>query len=248
MPEAEKEKTMTDTSGPTSGRQFATYDPSTRSWKTSGDTEASDSTAYSETWPKTGYMHDGRAYELPTPGHRTIEKGSSSWLPTPTATDWKRDNFPSCQKRKSPPLPAVDTHFPRQQFLPTSNAYSGLAGGGQHPDKRRAGGHSVGINDAAMAMGDSAEKFPPYGRYAQVVHWWEEKFTPAPYPVEVGARGKYRLNTEFAEWMMGLPAGWVTSDEIGLSRKDQLKAIGNGVCPQQATLALERLFGGDVPA
>jgi DNA (cytosine-5)-methyltransferase 1 len=104
------------------------------------------------------------------------------------------------------------------------------------------------MNDAAMAMGDSAEQFPPYGRYAQVVHWWEGKFTPAPYPVEVGARGKYRLNTEFAEWMMGLSAGWVTSDEIGLSRKDQLRAIGNGVCPQRATLALERLFGGGVPA
>jgi hypothetical protein len=159
--EDDKERTTTATSGPTSAKQFATYDPGTRSWKTCADTDPSDSTVYSETWPKTGCMFNGRAYELPTPGHRTIEKGSSSWLPTPTATDWKRDNFPSCQKRKSPPITAVDTHFPRQQFLPTPNAYSGVAGGGQHPDKRKAGGHSVGINDAAMAMGEAAEQHPP---------------------------------------------------------------------------------------
>jgi DNA (cytosine-5)-methyltransferase 1 len=95
-----------------------------------------------------------------------------------------------------------------------------------------------------MAMGEAAEQHPPYGRYTQVVHGWSEAFRPAPYPVEVGARGKYRLNAAFAEWMMGLPEGWITSDEIGLSRRDQLKAIGNGVCPQQAHLALERLFGG----
>ena len=42
---------------------------------------------------------------------------------------------------------------------------------------------------------------------------------------------------------MGLPAGWVTSPDIGLSRADQLKAIGNGVVPQQAAAALLLLKG-----
>ena len=49
-------------------------------------------------------------------------------------------------------------------------------------------------------------------------------------------------NPAFAEWMMGLPAGWVTSPEIGLSRAQQLKAIGNGVCPPQAEVALRELL------
>ncbi|GAA1881799.1 hypothetical protein GCM10009773_07820 [Williamsia serinedens] len=40
---------------------------------------------------------------------------------------------------------------------------------------------------------------------------------------------------------MGLPAGWVTSPEIGLTRNEQLKALGNGVVPQQAMEALRRL-------
>lgn len=42
--------------------------------------------------------------------------------------------------------------------------------------------------------------------------------------------------------MMGLPEGWVTDPDIGLTRAQQLKAIGNGVCPQQAAEALTRLL------
>lgn len=40
---------------------------------------------------------------------------------------------------------------------------------------------------------------------------------------------------------MGLRAGWVT-DVPGIPRNAQLKALGNGVVPQQAALAL-RLLG-----
>ena len=39
--------------------------------------------------------------------------------------------------------------------------------------------------------------------------------------------------------MMGLPEGWVTT--LGLSRTAELKMLGNGVCPQQAALALRLL-------
>jgi DNA (cytosine-5)-methyltransferase 1 len=44
--------------------------------------------------------------------------------------------------------------------------------------------------------------------------------------------------------MMGLPDGWVTDPSIGISRNDQLKALGNGVVPQQAALALDVLLQG----
>lgn len=40
---------------------------------------------------------------------------------------------------------------------------------------------------------------------------------------------------------MGLPAGWVT-DVPGLSRNEQLKALGNGVVWQQAAHALRMLL------
>ncbi len=39
--------------------------------------------------------------------------------------------------------------------------------------------------------------------------------------------------------MMGLPEGWVTG--TGISHVAQLKALGNGVVPQQAKLALQLL-------
>ena len=43
----------------------------------------------------------------------------------------------------------------------------------------------------------------------------------------------------FVEWMMGLPEGWVT--DIDISRADQIKALGNGVVPQQALAALRAM-------
>ncbi|WP_250568617.1 hypothetical protein [Streptomyces sp. CJ_13] len=46
---------------------------------------------------------------------------------------------------------------------------------------------------------------------------------------------------------MGLPEGHVT-DVPGLARTAQLKALGNGVVPQQATAALHALMHLDVAA
>jgi DNA (cytosine-5)-methyltransferase 1 len=43
------------------------------------------------------------------------------------------------------------------------------------------------------------------------------------------------------EWLMGLPAGWVT-DVPGTTRNDQLRMLGNGVVPQQAAAALEHML------
>lgn len=48
-------------------------------------------------------------------------------------------------------------------------------------------------------------------------------------------------NPEFIEWMMGLPEGWVTGVP-GLSRNQQVKALGNGVIPLQAAAALRCLL------
>lgn len=41
--------------------------------------------------------------------------------------------------------------------------------------------------------------------------------------------------------MQGLDDGWVTGVP-GISRNDQLKALGNGVVPQQAAEAMRRLI------
>jgi hypothetical protein len=83
-----------------------------------------------------------------------------------------------------------------------------------------------------------------FGKFAAVVERWEQVTgMEAPNPTEPdGKDGAHRLSSKFTEWMMGLPEGWVTG--LGLSRKDELKACGNGVVPQQAELALRLLMEG----
>lgn len=60
---------------------------------------------------------------------------------------------------------------------------------------------------------------------------------PAPAPTEPGPKGNPRLSARFVEWMMMLPAGWVT-DTPGISRKEAIHALGNGVVSAQAAQAL----------
>ena len=75
--------------------------------------------------------------------------------------------------------------------------------------------------------------------------------TRLPHPAILNAWAKRQtrrispacLSPRFVEWMMGLPDGWVTDPAIwrdvpGNHRNLQLRALGNGVCPQQAAAAI----------
>lgn len=80
-----------------------------------------------------------------------------------------------------------------------------------------------------------------WGIYTPAIQQWEAiTGRSAPRPTEPG-RTSERLSPRFVEWMMGLPEGWVT-DVPGLTRNAQLKALGNGVVPQQAAAALRLLL------
>ncbi len=83
-----------------------------------------------------------------------------------------------------------------------------------------------------------------WGEYAPAVERWESalgRVAPAPTNPD-GKGGTHRLAPQFVEWMMGLPAGHVTDPSLGLTRAQQLKALGNGVVPQQAALAVAALL------
>ena len=85
-----------------------------------------------------------------------------------------------------------------------------------------------------------------WGDYEPAIRRWERALgRPAPAPTEPGKAGNPRLSPSFVEWIMGLPLGHVT-DVPGLSRNEQLKALGNGVVPQQAARALEILLSPGV--
>jgi hypothetical protein len=81
-----------------------------------------------------------------------------------------------------------------------------------------------------------------WGRYAPAIERWEAILgRPAPDPTQPNGKGEPRLNPALPEWMMGFPEGWVT-DVPGISRKDQLKILGNSCQPQQAAMALRILL------
>ena len=163
------------------------------------------------------------------------------------------------------------------QLLPTPAANLGSNGGPQHPDKRRAGGHSVSIEDAVHGLallptpiaGDAKgarnstatrHKLPPtgihagdtlgdiahatrWGDYAPAIARHEQALgRPAPDPTEPGPKGNPRLSARFVEFMMMLPAGWIT-EVPGVTRNEALKMLGNGVVGPQCVAALRIMLG-----
>lgn len=121
--------------------------------------------------------------------------------------------------------------LPTPTVLDSSNTRNATAGR-TDPDSK----HHSGTTLCDVAYSGN------FGMYEAAVRRWEPVIgRPAPPPTE-SSTGKPRLNPVFSEWMMGLPEGHVTSSLIGLNRTQQLKAIGNGVCPIQATRALRGLL------
>lgn len=83
--------------------------------------------------------------------------------------------------------------------------------------------------------------YADWGDYAPAVSRWEQvSGRPAPAPIQPSKTGKPQLSPAFVEWMMGLPEGWVTG--VDISRAQQLRALGNGVVPQQAEKAVGTLL------
>jgi len=81
-----------------------------------------------------------------------------------------------------------------------------------------------------------------WGQYEPAIRRWEHVLGRcAPAPTELGRTGNPRLSPRFVEFLMGLPEGHIT-DVPGLTRNEQLKALGNGVVAQQAAAALRMLL------
>lgn len=105
------------------------------------------------------------------------------------------------------------------------------------------GGYGASLGEAVRAI-DGADAGRVFGPYTKAVHVWEAVTRPAPAPTESSPRsGRPRLSVEFVEWLMGLEDGWVTSPALGLSRRQQLRLLGNGVVPQQAASVVGGLLG-----
>jgi DNA (cytosine-5)-methyltransferase 1 len=189
-------------------------------------------------------------------------------LPTPTVSDTVTDNLASSQQSDgSMHSVSLAQIVNRPDLLPTPNTMDMLPA--RTPEQKEAnrgkGGYSnlreTVINDLlptpiddSKNTGHNENRRPTlasevydkteWGKFAPAIHQWETiTGNPAPPPtIPDGRDGQARLNPQFAEWMMGLPPGWIT--ECDITRNEQLKACGNGVVPQQATLAITRLLQG----
>ena len=67
---------------------LANYDPNTQSWRTSQHCLVEGLTEFSETWPRSGMMRNGIAYQL-QPLVTPKEGTESGLLPTLVAGEWK---------------------------------------------------------------------------------------------------------------------------------------------------------------
>lgn len=127
-------------------------------------------------------------------------------------------------------------HIEALRMLPTPRARDHIPESYDAGMRRQA--PQLGTLAVAGVKGDIA-----WGDYAPAIARWEHVLgRPAPDPTEpTGRDGAHRLSPRFVEWMMGLPDGWVTGVP-GVTRNHALKALGNGVVPQQAAAALTYLL------
>jgi len=174
---------------------------------------------------------------LPTP--RATRGGSATettaLLPTPRATDGTKGGPNQRGSSGDLMLPSAVT------LLPTPQAQDAKGHTPSNAINRARQGRQVMLAHAVDSFGD----------YAPAIARWEAILgRPAPAPTEpTGKGGAHRLSARFVEWLMGLPDGWVTDPAIwegmklSTARNAQLKALGNGVVPQQAAAALRWLLG-----
>ena len=198
--------------------------------------------------------------------------GGAILMPTPKALDGVKGNLKTSEERLEsghqvdlpnivldlidgggsccqPPQPATG----KAQTTAVQEAHQVAVSPPLLPTTRRSMGNA---SQPEVAAGDPKKRIEntvllneiTWGKFEPAIRRWENVLgRPAPAPTKPDGRdGAHRLSSEFTEWMMGLPAGWVTG--CGLTRNEELKACGNGVVPQQAELALRILLEGiDLP-
>lgn len=110
---------------------LASFDRSSSSWRTSQACLVEGWTLFSESWPRSGTMQNGTAYQLPP--LVPLTKGTASGLlPTPAATDFKSElmSVELVRERQAASSRGVRlTEFLHRQNLPTPNAGNSHWGG-----------------------------------------------------------------------------------------------------------------------
>lgn len=175
-------------------------------------------------------------------GHRHGGAASGAWVPTAAVATGPATRRPAG-------VPANAASNGRDEGLPGATGIergpdaalggdAATAPGHHDPGRRR---HLVAVPAPADPERGSSGGEVAWGIYAPAVRRWEQVLGRAtPFPTQPGTRSRPVLSPRFVEHLMGLEPGWVTG--LPLPRTAQLRALGNGVVPQQATYAVAMLL------
>jgi DNA (cytosine-5)-methyltransferase 1 len=207
---------------------------------------------------QTPQARDGKGTPSPGFNEGNLHSQIAELLPTPQAADGNggKTSQPDVRRAAGHSINlsevAINTLLPTPGLSDVKTPRRGeelqkcLEGGA-----KQAGTKIHAINLADAVEDQHGRDSPPspdklaWGKYEPAIRRWESLTRPAPAPTEPNKNNNPRLAAAFSEWLMGWPDGWVTDPEIGISRGDQLRIIGNGVCVQQAAAALHYLTGVD---
>ena len=198
----------------------------------SGDLMLASATAHLPT-PQAGDVLGGPSDPLRrrAGGHSVSTADAVSVLPTPVTTD------------SANPGPGDLRALAPDKFLPTP-----MVGSTSEASHNQISGQYRRDMDAALQ---------DWREYEPAIRRQEQAFgRPAPLPTEPNAKGEPRLAPVFSEWLMGLPAGWITDPAIWTdmhpskgpvisrgARIAMLRAAGNGVVWQQGAAAIATMVG-----
>lgn len=230
-------QTMNEICGPQLSTASASYDPSTRTWKTLGALSTQDISEQSwETWPISGMTQGGVFYPQPKWGLRIKEIGSGSW-PTPQARDWRRGYKERYEdkKRSNDLNDAVSP--PKRWPTPTVQMTK--------PDMNRQNRPNSGGDD----LGSLIKKLGGGLLNPDWTEWligWPIKWTSLdPLPTDNLGKWIELSSREDVTWWDEDPHETIpriTEDKT--DRVKRLTAIGNGVVPLTAKRAWDILSKG----
>jgi hypothetical protein len=162
---------------------LARYDPATSSWRTSQLCLDGALSEFSETWPRSGLMRNGIAYQLPPLVRLTDATGSGSW-PTPTANLYEVTDVPALLER-------------REECKARQNNGNGFGLTLQQ---------TVAVRMWPTPTQAMAKDCGPLGSKA-----WQHNFDRGRLDATAKAYGTKNagsLNPAWVEWLMGFPLGW----------------------------------------
>jgi len=208
LPASGKRRKTRGGSGPSSSESFASYDPSTSSWRTSQASflQAEDQplVKFSGTWPRAGMIVNGTAFRLPPSAPRTSVTESSLW-PTPVSQEGGEGQDPSARGRK--------LHKLVQRWPTPVQGDAHLSSKPEAAERRLAEGKAT--------LSRVVQRWPtPRGGHAGVGlvgrtgHWEmpQAKADSSEEAHQMGAGNGGQLNPTWVEWLMGFPLGWTDLD------------------------------------